>query len=379
MVTNGDLAANAVSFARHIRAANLSPATQRTYLASLDRLAAFLEEKGMPTDVANIRREHLEAFIEDQLARWKPATTANRYSGIRPFFMWLEEEGEIPKGENPMARMRKPKLPEHAPPVLSEAEQERILAACRGTRPEDLRDTAIIRTFLSTGARLSEVVVDQQRLIRDLIWEEFERRQGEPDKARTAGMSDEQGEAALRAWVAEIAALTEDKVAAEMKKLPAREAKRAEHFRARWAKPPEPPPAPHQQPRRTRARRIGESAPAEGAAGCDPCQPGSTSKITLLAANRKGWNVNAAATPGLRPVIGQRGHMFLGWRGLAARPLLWLGGDDLDGARLESHAELELAATAIADKESSERRHRSDQIGRRVDVLVTHQQHVPVE
>jgi len=95
MVTRGDLAANVTSFARHLRAANLSPATQRTYLASLNRLATFLESRGMPTDVAAIRRGHLEAFMEDQLANWKPATAANRYPGIRPFFTWLVEEGSV--------------------------------------------------------------------------------------------------------------------------------------------------------------------------------------------------------------------------------------------------------------------------------------------
>jgi site-specific recombinase XerD len=158
IVTTGDLAVNATSFARHIRAANLSPATQRTYLASIARLADFLTAKGMPTDVANVRREHLEAFMEDQLASWKPATAANRYSGIRPFFAWLLEEGEI--RDNPMARMRKPKLPEHAPPVLTAEEQERIRVACKPRSKEDFpgfRDSAIVETFLSTGARLSEL------------------------------------------------------------------------------------------------------------------------------------------------------------------------------------------------------------------------------
>ncbi|HEX7196114.1 MAG TPA: site-specific integrase, partial [Candidatus Limnocylindria bacterium] len=67
-----------------MRAANLSPKTQRTYLDGLARLAAFLRDRGMPIDVAAIRREHVEAFIEDQLARWKPATAANRFSSIRP-------------------------------------------------------------------------------------------------------------------------------------------------------------------------------------------------------------------------------------------------------------------------------------------------------
>jgi len=114
ILTRGDLAANITSFGRHMRAANLSPATQRTYLAALDRLAAFLESQGMPTDVAAIKREHIESFMEDQLANWKPATAANRYSGIRPLFTWLVEEGEL--RESPMVGMRKPRLLEFAPP-----------------------------------------------------------------------------------------------------------------------------------------------------------------------------------------------------------------------------------------------------------------------
>ena len=83
IVTDGDLAANVASFARHLRAANLSPKTQKAYLEGLSLLASYLSERGMPTDVDNIRREHLESFIEDQLARWKPATDPNRLTGAR--------------------------------------------------------------------------------------------------------------------------------------------------------------------------------------------------------------------------------------------------------------------------------------------------------
>ena len=119
IVTDGDLAANAASFTRHLRAANLTPATQRAYLDGLTLLVRFLTDAGMPTNVAAISREHVEAFITDQLARLAPASAANRYSSLRPFFNWLVEEGEIKA--SPMARVRKPKLPEHAPPVLTDA------------------------------------------------------------------------------------------------------------------------------------------------------------------------------------------------------------------------------------------------------------------
>ena len=49
---------------------------------------------------------HGEAFIEDQLARWKPTTAAVRYRSLQQLFRWLIEEGEITI--NPMARMRPP-------------------------------------------------------------------------------------------------------------------------------------------------------------------------------------------------------------------------------------------------------------------------------
>jgi site-specific recombinase XerD len=155
IVPRGDLDANVTSYRRHMRAANLSPATQRTYLASLAQLSAFLDANGMPGDVAGVRREHLEAFMEDQLARWAPATAANRYSGIRPFFTWLVEEGEL--RDSPMTRMRKPRLPEFVPPILVDDEIRRILDACEGQLFADRRDMAIVRVFLATGARLGEI------------------------------------------------------------------------------------------------------------------------------------------------------------------------------------------------------------------------------
>jgi site-specific recombinase XerD len=112
----GDLDLNLASWTRHLRAENLSPATVVTYTQSVSRLAEFLEAQGMPLEVADIRREHIEAFLEDLLTRFTPATAANRYSGLQAFFRWLEAEGEI--NGSPMARMQKPKQPERLAPVM---------------------------------------------------------------------------------------------------------------------------------------------------------------------------------------------------------------------------------------------------------------------
>jgi hypothetical protein len=40
----------------------------------------------MPTAASGIRREHLETFIEDQLAHFRPSTAATRYRDLRQLF-----------------------------------------------------------------------------------------------------------------------------------------------------------------------------------------------------------------------------------------------------------------------------------------------------
>lgn len=155
IVTPGDLGANAASFARHLRASNLAPRTVRTYMEGVERLATFLERQGMPTDLSSIRREHIESFISDILDTGKPATAANRYRSIQQLFKWAVDEGEI--RESPMARMRPPKVPEEPPAVLRDDDLKLILLTCSGQGFDERRDQAIIRLFIATGARLSEI------------------------------------------------------------------------------------------------------------------------------------------------------------------------------------------------------------------------------
>ncbi len=85
-IPDDDVGVNAESFARHLRAENLSPRTQKTYLEAVALLGQFLAEQGMPQTVANITREHVEAFIADVLDHWKPATAANRYRSLQQYF-----------------------------------------------------------------------------------------------------------------------------------------------------------------------------------------------------------------------------------------------------------------------------------------------------
>ena len=84
----GDIPAMVVSFARRLRARNRSPRTIQSYEETVRQFGAFLALRGMPVEVANIRREHVESYLEDLLGRFKPATAAVRFRSLQQFFKW---------------------------------------------------------------------------------------------------------------------------------------------------------------------------------------------------------------------------------------------------------------------------------------------------
>jgi site-specific recombinase XerD len=152
-----DLLTLAASWRRSLAARRSSPRTIETYTTAVEQLAAYLEAAGMPTRVANVRREHVEAWITDLLSRRAATTAHNRFRGCQAFFGWCVEEGEV--RESPMARMKPPRLPEAPPPVLRDAELRAILAGCERDKTWlGRRDEAVLRVFMDTGARRAEVL-----------------------------------------------------------------------------------------------------------------------------------------------------------------------------------------------------------------------------
>ena len=144
------------SYLRGLQAQNKSPKTIKSYMGSLNLLQVFLSEQGMPQQVSYIHREHVESFINHLLSNWKPATANNRYRGLQSFFKWALEEGEVKT--SPMANMKPPRIPENPPLVLREDGLKRLLATCEHSQDfESRRDAALIRVFIDTGARLSEI------------------------------------------------------------------------------------------------------------------------------------------------------------------------------------------------------------------------------
>jgi site-specific recombinase XerD len=138
-----------------LQAGNRSQNTLDTYLSAVGMFADFLQGRGMPAVVGSIHREHVEAFLAWMTESYKPASVRNRYTGLRQFFAWCLEEGEV--AESPLRNIKPPPIPENPPPVLTADQMRGLLKACQGAGFDERRDMAIVSMFLDAGLRLSEL------------------------------------------------------------------------------------------------------------------------------------------------------------------------------------------------------------------------------
>lgn len=151
-----DIAVLNESFERSLRAEAKSARTVTLYTGDVARFRDFLAERGMPVTVDAVAREHVEAYVAHLLETRAPNTAATAYRSLSRFFRWLLDEGEIAR--SPMERMRQPRAPEKPVAVLTVDQQRALIKSCEGSAFEQRRDMAIIRLFIDTGLRLSELV-----------------------------------------------------------------------------------------------------------------------------------------------------------------------------------------------------------------------------
>lgn len=86
---------------------------------------------------------------------YSPGYVNNLYRGVQQLFKWLEATEDV---ANPMAKMSPPRVDEKLVPVLADEEIAAILKPVERARDFDSRrDHAILRLFLCSGVRLSEL------------------------------------------------------------------------------------------------------------------------------------------------------------------------------------------------------------------------------
>jgi len=159
------------SFRRTLEAENKSSGTMQAYTDAVRLLAVYGESHGQPLLAGELQREHIQAFIADQLARWKPATAHNRYRGLHAFFKGAVAEGDLEA--SPMNGMRPPQLPEQPIDVVRPEHLARLLKNCEGRDFTSRRDTVIILLLVDTGMRRAEcagMTLDDIDLDQRIVW-----------------------------------------------------------------------------------------------------------------------------------------------------------------------------------------------------------------
>ncbi len=145
--------------------------TVDAYMRDLTQFAGFIwTDLAPPFRWGDVDRLNVRGFLAAfQRAGSSARTAARKLSSLRSYYRFLVRE-DIVKG-NPLVGIRGPRLPHRLPDVLSVEEVGRLIAS-----PMDsfngldsgavdgvleyaaYRDTAILETLYSTGARVSEIV-----------------------------------------------------------------------------------------------------------------------------------------------------------------------------------------------------------------------------
>ncbi len=156
-VLTGNYFPLAESFYRSLRARNSSPRTLDAYSQAVQSFGEWLATSGRPLDVEQVTANEIRAWEQSLQDRGnKPSTVNNRHRGLQAFFKWLVIEEEVK--DNPMIKVATPQIKEVRPLVVVTDEQfARLLKGCEGKGFEQHRDMAIIRLFLATPLRLSEI------------------------------------------------------------------------------------------------------------------------------------------------------------------------------------------------------------------------------
>ncbi|HVK04084.1 MAG TPA: tyrosine recombinase [Armatimonadaceae bacterium] len=168
-----------------VRAA--SPLTVKAYAEDLAQFSDFARARGVTSPDA-VTADLLRAFLAD-LATGKAlarATLARKASSLRAFFRYLVRRGVL--AHSPAGNLTTGKRPKPLPKFLSEDAVSALLLAPDASRPDGLRDRAILESLYASGMRAGELVaLDVDDLSRTPDGEGTARvRHGKGDKERIA-------------------------------------------------------------------------------------------------------------------------------------------------------------------------------------------------
>lgn len=126
------------------------------YSDFLSRFILFALDHEFPQRIQDLTSSHIRLFLLSLQERGlTPATINVYYRALHSFAAWLVAEGFLDK--SPLDTIKSPKVPKQVIKPFTIQDIRALLDLCSGNRLVDLRNRAIILTFIDTGLRLFEL------------------------------------------------------------------------------------------------------------------------------------------------------------------------------------------------------------------------------
>jgi site-specific recombinase XerD len=173
-------------FVRALQGQNFSPKTLRAYGDDLTQFLSWVENNRVDWDTpTRFDRADIEGFMQYLASqRMTGVTRVRKLAAIRKFFTFLEENKIL--AANPANAVKGARREEKEPNILYKEQYKALLFEAS----DNIRDYAIIQTFLQTGIRLSELVSLRVEDV-DLEHRNLTVRQGKGKKDRQIPLVDE--------------------------------------------------------------------------------------------------------------------------------------------------------------------------------------------
>jgi site-specific recombinase XerD len=173
-------------FLRALQGQNFSPKTLRAYGDDLSQFLGWVENNRVDWDTpTHFDRADIEGFMQYLAAkRLTGVTRVRKLPAIRKFFTFLEENKIL--AANPANTVKGARREEKEPNILYKEQYKALLFEAS----DNIRDYAIIQTFLQTGIRLSELASLRAEDV-DLEHRNLTVRQGKGKKDRQIPLVDD--------------------------------------------------------------------------------------------------------------------------------------------------------------------------------------------
>ena len=136
---------------------SLSQNSVSAYVNDINKLILFVEEHFPNLTPETVKLAQLRKFVEWMNQKGiSPRTQARTISGIKSFYKFLLIEEAVEN--DPTTLLESPRIGRKLPEILTDDEINRLIDAIDDSKPEGLRNKAILETLYSCGLRVSELV-----------------------------------------------------------------------------------------------------------------------------------------------------------------------------------------------------------------------------